>query len=589
MPPLSLGDRFFQWLREVWQFASTHPPMSFIVAWLTRFGSWQTSLVQDITSALSNPQDMILTPMQVSISVILSLITGKRPTGKTKTVVDETTAMLSDPAAYLATKINQVSTSPDVIRAINSLTPIISESVIKPMRALALQPGGAPIEAMIDIIAGIAIAKAAMHSVGVASEILSLGAVKGVNSAMESLSEMFPMQEIVAQLVRPIIETGLIPPTERFYNAQFRNARLGAQQLVILNAFGLIDDATLNNEAAEEGWRTEDVEHLKQLARTRVTPGDAIEARDLGQIDDGALIGKLFEFRYNIDDAKFIAELAERRRHQAWSERLFNIALRQFTNYRIDVTKLADIGRVAGFSQERIDVEIAVAKATTGAQLQDLSVSEIEAAFKANKLGEQEVVNNLNKIHLDPSGIPILLETWKASMKAGGTRLNAQKLTEAFHDRIISRDQFLQKLESIGWNPEDARLIIQIAEFQAPSRPRELNEAMIATAFVDGILTRDQALKRLEELGFSKDDAQTILKIHTILPAQKQKELTTAEIAKLFVLGVLPEENVLRRFESMGYTADDAALLFIALTDKPAKVKKSNPPGGKVFKPPVKV
>ena len=562
----------------LWDRAKQVPVVASWLALMDDFHGALSGKPPDATKTVIDTLGAVPLPVNLLIAQTLSALTGKPLAGNQVDLVNEAQAMLKDPNGYLAKKVAEIQSNPEFKASGELLANLMSSGVVEALKGAAETGVREPMELLTQVLAAATAAKVLIHSVGVGAEILGLGQIQTVDAALEDVLHSLNVDRIIEHLLEPLFSSGLVPPAERFYNARFRNARLSAQDLVVLNRFGVVSDGDLKTEAAQEGWRDEDLERIKELARARVTPADALDARELGLIDDQALIAKLMEFRYSHDDAVFIADLAATRRHQDWNERIFQLALREFTKYLIDADKLADIARRAGFSQERIDVEMAVAKATLESQKVELTLAEIEAAFKANKLGEQETVTYLNKIHIDPSGIPILLETWKATRQAGGTHLNADQLVRAFHAGLLNETELLTKLEDLGWNASDARLIVQIAQWQRPEKPRELSEAIISSAFTDGVLSHDEAVARLKDLGFSEDDADTILRVHVILPKTKQKELTAAEIAKAVELGILPEEEALNRLEHLGYSSDDAAILYAVLTTKPPKAVKSKPP-----------
>lgn len=573
-----LGDRLFNWLRDVWGYAVAQEPLHTLTSIVNAIGGAiqqkQNDASQFMLDALANSNDA----ESNLAAIIISSLTGK-PLPKSKSdIAAEMQKMLSDPQGYIASKMKQIETDPSIKSAAADLTALIHDSVLAPLKIDPNNPVVEPLELAAEVLAGALTIKTAAGAVGTAAEILGLGQIKSVSDALIDMTDAFSPGQIINRVIDPMLAISLVPAVERFYNAQFRPQRVPARDLAVLLGFGVIDASKMATEAAEEGWRDDDIALIQQLVQQRVTPDDAQTARDLGMIDDTELFNRLKFWRYSDDDAQFEMNLAALSRHITWNERMLSILLRQYLAYRLDDNKLETILRTMQFPDERVAVELAAAKAARDAQEQDLSVGEIEAAYKANVLSDVEAANYLAKIQVDPSGVSILLRTWKAAQTKGGTHLNATILTRAYHDGLIDEQTLGQKLRALGWNSEDARLLVQIATYQKPPTPKSLTEASITSAYTRGILSNDEAISQLKSLGMDESTAALVLRIHTLMPRHSVKTLTAAEVAKAVELGAIGENEALNRFEAMGYSSEDAALLFVVLTNKVPRAVKTQPP-----------
>lgn len=575
---MSLGDRLLQWLHGIWSYAAQQFPLSLILYQLQQIGDAFKNKPPDALQQIIDTIGASPNPASQVLAAGIAAGAGKHLPPAQESILGEARKMIENPSAYLAVKFGEIANTPQIEAGAELLASWINVSVYQPMQALVTQTENDPVLVAREIMVAVQALNLIAHTVGVAAEIIGAGQIEGVTEAMKSAVEMTGLSEVAALATAPLFEVGMRPAAERFYNRLYRPARLAPDQMIIAQALGLIGKDEADSEIAKEGFRDADIEIMRELVYDRIGVGDIFAARDVGMIADPETLSRLLKKRLHVDDAKFLMDLHAEQRNLDWSTRIFQIAVRNYTKYQLNDAGLQRVAQAAGFSQERSDFELNLARMIRASEVTDLQVGQIEAAFKQNIISDVEAANYLAKIQIDPGGIPVLLRTWKAQQAPGVQHLNASELTTAFHDRILTKDQFSDRLRSLGWNPEDTRILVEIAEWQAPVKPRELSEGSIVTAFQREIISHDEAVDLMQSIGFKKEDAAFILRAHTILPSQRQRELGDSEIAKLYELQVIPKENALARFRAKGYSHDDAELLLIALTSKVPKEATTTKP-----------
>lgn len=576
---MSLGDRLFAWLRQVWGYAVIVPPLSYIVNAINIVRGGLRYKPGDATQALINTLASTPNPTSLAMALGLSAATGKPMPEQFGGALAEAQKMLADPRGYMAQKIGQIASDPNTQAAASAYYGIIDSVVLGRLNHLAATAEDNPFAVIAELTLGAQLVNLVGGAIGVASEIVGAGQVETIQTVIDKAVELAGLPEVQAIALRPLLEAGIAPASERFFNKFYRPARLSPQQLLTLQALGVIGEGYANDEIAREGFRDADIGFMRELLYDRLDASTYIRAREFGLIGDGTLYDKLLTKRFKGDDARLLVELSEHERLQGWGERIFSLALRMYGKYQIDDAGLSKIARSAGFTDERIEFEVRAARMLRQSEATDLSVSEIEGAFKKGVLSETEAANYLTKIQIEPEGIPILLATWKAQDAKAPLHLNVSELTAAFHDNVIDEAGLSARLRSLGWSAEDTRILVTIAKWRAPEKPRPLSEGIVITAYHHKVVSHDEAIELMKRLGFSDEDAHFILRAETILPPSKHAELSVAQIAKLVEVNVLSKENALARLRGHGYSADDAELVLIAETTKvPHAPKQSKPP-----------
>lgn len=574
---MALGDTLFTWLKYVGNHLKSVPPISSISDLFEQLAGALHGKPPDATRVALDTLGLIPNPATMAVALLLSSMTGKDTPPELKEIEAEAQRMMDNPSGYLALKLNQIQHSAEIQQAANEIASMVSQLVHEPLQALASSTEANPLLGFAELQAGMAAAKLIVHAVGVSAEVLGLGQIETVDTALQDLLKSFNLEEVSARMLNPLFASGIDPAAERFYNRLYRPERISVEQLIHLQALGLVPESYVQEEAAGEGLRDEDIEHVRQILYDRVSPGDILAARDIGQIGDAEALDRLQRKMLAPDDARFMLQLQSLQKFQGWGERVFQIALRNYLNYKIGDVELENIARQAGFPQERVDFEVRVAKITRSGQTVDISIGQVEQAFKAGQLSDVEAVNYLDKLQVDPGGIPVLLNTWKAQLDKSAAHLNVAQLTQAFKDGLLDDAMLLAKIEDLGFKPDQARLLVKIAEWQAPTAVRPLSEGMVVTAWRQQILDHDQAVANLVKLGYSEAEAGIILQADMLKPHVKARELSEAVIAKLFEIGEFSLEVALDRLENLGYSADDARLYLIAETTAKPKTTTTKP------------
>jgi hypothetical protein len=116
---------------------------------------------------------------------------------------------------------------------------------------------------------------------------------------------------------------------------------------------------------------------------------------------------------------------------------------------------------------------------------------------------------------------------------------------------IITQDEFTQIfLES--------RIKNKYINLYLDSRPRLLTMAEVRLLYRDGAMTADQATSRLQDLGFSAENAGIIINGAASARTAKARDLTRDQVMSLLTDQIITEADALTMLEAMGWSAADA-------------------------------
>jgi hypothetical protein len=141
----------------------------------------------------------------------------------------------------------------------------------------------------------------------------------------------------------------------------------------------------------------------------------------------------------------------------------------------------------------------------------------------------------------------------------------------AFMHGLRDEGWLRQVLKNIGYSDDAIELYVAIAkekleeEKKPPEepQPRRLTLAQIKTAYLAGMITKDEAVSRIKTLGFTEQDANLVLDVMLYEPVEevRVKPFTRGDVTAFYRYNLWDEEDVYNAFKEMGYDDAHAGLL----------------------------
>lgn len=157
----------------------------------------------------------------------------------------------------------------------------------------------------------------------------------------------------------------------------------------------------------------------------------------------------------------------------------------------------------------------------------------------------------------------------QAQVKAPVVELPEATLKKAFVAGVLSRDQLLARLQARGLSPEDAAIVVATTEAEHPevfaeAAPKLLKQPSVGALQLTlqrGLIDEAAFRDKLAAQGYSAEAAEIFLLNAQYQAPAEPKQLTKADVMKLFREGVIGRAEAQRRLIALGYTAVDVELL----------------------------
>jgi hypothetical protein len=210
-------------------------------------------------------------------------------------------------------------------------------------------------------------------------------------------------------------------------------------------------------------WR----EKLLQISYTPLTRVDLRRIWELGLIDENELERRLRHIGYSPDDAKLMVEY-----------------------YKVEK-------RYARLAQQAEGLE--------------LVKNEVLKGYSVGAISRTEAIDRLVKLNYDPEEAELLIaiEDLKKETARKERAINAVK--KAYISGKITYEDLVVKLSSLGIGGKELKEHLDDAQAGRTEKVRELSKEDILSAMKHGIIDENKALERLTSLGYSQNDAKILI------------------------------------------------------------------------------
>lgn len=410
------------------------------------------------------------------------------------------------------------------------------------------------------------------------SETLSIGQIDAIGRGMQSVYWSLGLGFLGWQTLAPLLSSGLQPGLERYYNRLYRPMRFSASDLRDLYALGEITQADIRREAANIGWREGDIDQWIKLAFRTLGQGDIFKAYNTGLITQDEAVRRLRATGIDPDDIPLLFKLNPKKETDEAKDFSISTARSGFQQGIIPESELRAILKELNYSQREADIVISLEKAKKETDRRSLTISQIKSAWGENVITDSEVVHWLSEIGFSQGEIDLLLETWKAEIEPVFRKLNTGTITAAYVEGILTREQASLKLRDIGLSSDDASLELDLAEARNPDAfgratpppAKQLTPGILSDLVSTGLITPGQMADRLREIGYSDEDANLLAETARLRMLPKAKTLSQDTIERAYIAGVLNLEQSSSALTQSGFSVEQAAVIL-------STVERENP------------
>ena len=203
----------------------------------------------------------------------------------------------------------------------------------------------------------------------------------------------------------------------------------------------------------------------------------------------------------------------------------------------------------------------------------DLTKTDIYKGIKADRITRAEGAELLMDLGFDEDEADVLLDT-NVPEDVTDKVVKQRQLTKtdikaALKEDLLTPSQAVDKLMVLRYSRADADFLVKLFEHLIPiaeiEPQRELAKGDIARGLSRGILSPREARGMLLELRYSEEDADYLVSINMpaaeVVAEEKERQLAKTDIKSAFKVGLITADEAITRLEGIGYSPDDARFL----------------------------
>lgn len=157
---------------------------------------------------------------------------------------------------------------------------------------------------------------------------------------------------------------------------------------------------------------------------------------------------------------------------------------------------------------------------------------------------------------------------------AGSKQLAEATVLTLYETQAITEGEATKYLTGLGYDGAEVKLILELSDLQRELRVLNSSVTRIGTLYVAHKITRKAAGDALAALEVTGDHAAAILKLWDIERTANVRLLTESQIVDAWDYGVMTQEQAMTELTNIGYTPFDA---WVLISNK-AKGPQPNPP-----------
>ena len=121
---------------------------------------------------------------------------------------------------------------------------------------------------------------------------------------------------------------------------------------------------------------------------------------------------------------------------------------------------------------------------------------------------------------------------------------------------LISDEELFARLLELGYSKLDAERLMQFYKLYKHQSGRTLTRTMIVDAYLEQLITKDDAVKLMEQIGYDKEEATFILQLAEAKEKQKDIKQEIDIYVKAYSRGIITEQELKDKLTKLKLTQD---------------------------------
>jgi hypothetical protein len=335
-----------------------------------------------------------------------------------------------------------------------------------------------------------------------------------------------------------------------------------------LFALGERSAAQVQEYLRDQGWKDEDIASWIKLSYRQVSEGGLWDLYHQGQIGKAEMDQRLRGFGYDPAELPLVYKVNEKADVSEARNFAVSTAKSALKQRLIDVAEFRSILTELRYQPREIDLLVQLLTAEQEEAERELSTSQIRSLYEARIIGRDEASHYLLQLRYSGENSERLIRAWDNEALPKPARINKSTILEAFTDGVLSRQETLAMLQTeAGYTAQQAEFLVKVEETERPA-PVETPEVAAASLslladFVQaGLITRADLEGRTEIQRFRPEDQARIIELMFQQPEviTVGLELPEALLESAYVHGVITRDILLTRLVARGLSEEDAEI-----------------------------
>jgi len=202
------------------------------------------------------------------------------------------------------------------------------------------------------------------------------------------------------------------------------------------------------------------------------------------------------------------------------------------------------------------------------------TASQIRLGYRRHVITRQEALDKLVELGYSDDSADFLLALDDVQLALNPTTdadvpvrdLTVSVIVKAYREKHWIRERAQDELETLGYLPWAADLLLQLEDLAEESALRDLEETVVKDQYLANAIDKAQAGAQLDDLDVLPDRRDLLLKRWELQKAQKPKRLTLSQTQKAFKQGLFTQPEFMDELSAMGYNDRDAGIILAITT-----------------------
>ncbi len=301
----------------------------------------------------------------------------------------------------------------------------------------------------------------------------------------------------------------------------------------------------------------------QQLQLTKLKTEIILEDLKDGYIDEQTAIQRLIEIGIDKAKAQLMVELTLAKKRKEIRQAPNKSDIKTFYEQGLIYDKQAIEWLIElGYKETIAEMIVQSWKLKQAEETKHLSKSEIVKAYSLGLINREQALEMLINLGYDKESAELILKIADYEDRQKIIELEIKEILEDLKDGYITENEAVERLTKIGVNPERAGLLVQLTLAKKRVELRQTPTlSQIEQFFKYGLVDEKTALEWLQLIGYKESLAEMFIKLWKLRFEPDQKEATRSLIVNAFKYGLIDYAQAVNMLKDIGYTEGVAKMI----------------------------